>query len=85
MTGCVYGPFRHIGSARLLHGLTGEVVGRHPIATGWYRVRLDTNEVTPHALWYVPGDRLVRIDDPPEADCEQSSLLPGITTVDHFP
>lgn len=76
---------RHVGSARLLHGLIGEVIARHPIATGWYKVRLDHNEVTPHALWSVPGERLARIDDPSDAESAQSSLLAGIIEVEHLP
>jgi hypothetical protein len=61
------------------------VVAPHPIATGWYKVRLDGNEVTPHALWSVPGDRLARIDYPSEEEPEQFGLLLGATKVQHFP
>ena len=32
---------RDFGSARVLNGITGEVVGPHAIAIGWYKVRLD--------------------------------------------
>ena len=61
------------------------MVGPHPIATGWYKVRLDGNEVTPYALWSAPGDRLVRIDDPSDGESEQFGLLLGATKVQHFP
>jgi hypothetical protein len=47
-----------MGSARLLNGLTGEVLCSHALAHGWYKVRLDQNEVTPHEDWPIPGDRL---------------------------
>lgn len=50
---------KYIGSARLLHGLTGEVIGPHPLADGWVKVLLDKNDVTPHREWSVPVDRLV--------------------------
>lgn len=49
---------RSFGSARLLHGLTGIVVARHPIAPGWVKVRLDPNPVTQYQEWSVPQDRL---------------------------
>jgi hypothetical protein len=52
---------------------------------GWYKLRLDANGITPHAVWSVPGDRLVRNGDPPETEGMQSSLLPGTETVKHFP
>jgi hypothetical protein len=51
--------FRNVGSARLLHGVTAEVVGPHPIARGWYKIRLDPNEISKHTDWCVPGDRLI--------------------------
>jgi hypothetical protein len=50
---------RYVGSARLLHGLTGDVVGPHPIAKGWYKIRLDPNKISKYTDWCVPGDRLV--------------------------
>jgi hypothetical protein len=49
---------KDVGSARLLHGLTGEVVGPHPIAIGWVKVRLDANPISPHREWSVAADRL---------------------------
>lgn len=55
---------REIGSARLLNGLTGEVVGPHPVANGWYKIRLDTNAITPHTDWSAPADRLTLLDGP---------------------
>lgn len=54
---------KKVGSARLLNGLTGAVLGPHALAKGWYKVRLDPNEITPHEDWSVPGDRLVRCGD----------------------
>ncbi len=56
---------REIGSARLLHGLTGRVICPHALVHGWYKVELDPNTVTPHADWSVPADRLVPYDEPP--------------------
>jgi hypothetical protein len=53
---------REIGSARLLNGLTGIVVGRHPVVTGWYRIQLDENSITPHRSWTAPVDRLVVVE-----------------------
>ncbi len=35
----------------------------HAFAKGWYKVRLEPNDVTPHQDWSVPGDRLVRCKD----------------------
>jgi hypothetical protein len=54
---------KKIGSAKLLNGLTGEVIGPHALAKGWYKVRLDPNEITPHEDWSIPGERLVRYDE----------------------
>jgi hypothetical protein len=51
--------FKLEGSARLLHGLTGTVIGPHPIASGWVKVVLDPNSVTPYSEWPVASDRLV--------------------------
>jgi len=68
----------------LLNGLTGEVVEPHPIAIGWYKIRLDDNEITPHTVWSIPGDRLVRGGDQFQSEATPSSLPPG-TTVEHFP
>ena len=51
---------RNVGSARLLHGLTGEIVGPHPIAKDWYKIRLDPNEISKFADWCIPGNRLIR-------------------------
>lgn len=48
-----------IGSARLLHGLTGTVIASHPIASDWVKIRLDANAVTPHQVWSVTISRLV--------------------------
>lgn len=38
-----------VGSARLPDGLTGEVLGPHAVAIGWYKVRLEENQITSHA------------------------------------
>jgi hypothetical protein len=51
-----------LGSARLLHGLTGTVVALHPIASGWVKLELDENSRTPHRDWSVAVDRLITID-----------------------
>ena len=75
---------RKVGSVRLLNGLAGEVVGPHPIAVGWYKIRLDPNDITPHAMWSIPGDKLVRVDDSSPTEVEHSGLLSGII-IDHFP
>lgn len=53
---------KEFGSARLLNGLTGTVIGLHPIAFGWVKLELDPNSVTPHHRWSVAVDRLVIID-----------------------
>jgi hypothetical protein len=50
---------KQVGSARLLHGLTGIVVARHPIALNWFKIKLDSNSVTPHLEWSIAGDRLL--------------------------
>jgi hypothetical protein len=50
---------RNIGSARLLHGLTGEILGPHPIAKRWYKMRLDPNQISEYRDWCVPEDLLV--------------------------
>jgi hypothetical protein len=59
------------------------VVGPHPIAVGWYRIRLDANELTPYSEWSVPGDRLVR------EDLQESAIPAGLAlegkTIKHFP
>src|SRR4051794_10496504 len=49
------------GSARLLDGLLGTVVGVHPIARGWVKLDLDQNSRTPHRDWSVAADRLVLV------------------------
>jgi len=51
-----------VGSARVLNGLTGTVVGTHPIAPDWIRIRLDPNSVTPKLDWSIPADRLVPLN-----------------------
>lgn len=53
---------KQIGSAYLLRGLTGEVIGPHPIASDWVKVRLDPNPITPHEEWSMPLERLVILD-----------------------
>ncbi len=52
---------KELGSARLLDGLTGTVVAKHPIASGWVKLDLDENTRTPHRDWSVATDRLVLI------------------------
>jgi hypothetical protein len=52
------------GSARLLNGLTGTVIGLHPIAFGWVKLDLDPNSITPHRQWSVAIDRLVVVEAP---------------------
>ena len=54
---------KEVGSARLLDGLKGEVLGPHAFALGWYKVRLEPNEITSYEYWSVPGERLVLCDD----------------------
>ena len=70
---------RNVGSARLLDGLPGEVVGPHPIAQGWYKIRLDPNRISKYTDWSVPGDRLI-----PENKADSGSA-PQQITVPHFP
>lgn len=48
-----------LGSVSILNGLTGIVIGPHPIAPRWAKIRLDPNGVTPLEEWPVPEDRLV--------------------------
>jgi hypothetical protein len=50
---------KECGSARLLNGLKGTVIGRHPIAAEWVKLQLDRNSVTSHREWSVPAERLV--------------------------
>ena len=71
---------RDIGSARLLDGLTGQVVGPHPIARGWYKVNLDPNTITPHSEWSAPRDRLMRI-----GENENAQYIPESVPHGHFP
>ena len=40
---------KDIGSARLLDGLTGQVLGPHPLARGWYKLHLEPNTITPYS------------------------------------
>ena len=71
---------RDIGSARLLDGLTGQIVGPHPVALGWYKINLDPNEITPHSEWSAPRDRLRRI-----AEQDDARHRPERMTQSHFP
>ena len=54
---------KDVGSAKLLDDLTAEVVGPHPIARNWYKIRLDPNSVTAHADWSAPAERLMRLEE----------------------
>ena len=63
---------KELGSEELLNGLTGEVICPHAFASGWYKIWLDPNEVTPHPEWSVPGDWLVACDE--QAWAAQASL-----------
>jgi hypothetical protein len=76
---------RDTGSARLLDGLSGEVVGPHPIARNWYKIRLDANHISPHSEWTAPFDRLVAEEHAPETDGDRSSVLAQQITVKHWP
>jgi hypothetical protein len=71
---------RDIGNARLLDGLTGSVVGPHPLARDWYKINLDPNEITLHNDWSAPRDGLRRIDEE-EDTCE----VPALMQLRHFP
>ena len=53
---------RTLGTARLLNGLTGIVISTHPIAQNWFKLLLDPNDVTPHAVWSIARDRLIEIE-----------------------
>lgn len=68
---------RDVGSARLLDGLTGEITEAHPIAIGWYKIRLDNNEINPYCEWSAPGDRLVHVDEPRTEEIQQSDHAVG--------
>lgn len=70
-----------VGSGTLLNGLTGEVIEPHPIAAGWYKIRLDDNEISRYAEWSAPGDELVRLDEPYTEGIRSS----GHATGRHFP
>jgi hypothetical protein len=70
--------FREFGSERLLDGIGGEIIAPHPVATGWFKVRLDPNGVTPHTDWSAPGDRLV-------LEGSQLEEAPQISSVRIFP
>jgi hypothetical protein len=50
---------RDYGSVRLLDGLKGQVLEPHAIARGWFKLRLDPNDITPHREWPVPEDSLI--------------------------
>jgi hypothetical protein len=67
--------FREIGSARLLDGIGGKIIALHPVATGWFKIRLDPNGVTPHTEWSAPGDRLVPEESPLEEEAPQISSV----------
>jgi hypothetical protein len=75
---------REIGSARLLNGLTAEIVGPHPLVQGWYKIRVDENNITPHADWSAPADRLERCEEPTRIAGLKSPAKLG-KTVRHFP
>lgn len=76
---------REVGSARLLNGLLAEVLEAHPLASGWYKIRVDPNEITPHRDWSAPGDRLRRCNDPDgTTERDIRSAFSG-ETAKHFP
>jgi hypothetical protein len=52
-------PSRHDESTKFLNGLFAMVVGVHPIANSWLKLRLDANGTTPQLEWTLPADRLV--------------------------
>ena len=58
LTRVIVTAIKNEGSARLLHGLTGIVLGDHPIAAGWALVQIDPNERTDKHLWPIPWNRL---------------------------
>ena len=71
---------KDIGSARLLDGLTGQVLGPHPLARGWYKLHLDPNTITPYSDWSALRDRLRRMDEKNEVQYIAESM-PEL----HFP
>ena len=73
---------REHGSARLLHGLTGEVVAPHPIARRWYKLRLDANDVTAHVESSAPDDWLMNEHSSDELESGSSALA---KMVRHYP
>ena len=76
---------RDVGSARLLHGLAGEVVGPHPLAPNWYKIRLDPNDISPHPEWSAPLDRLIPEDIAADTQSPQTGQLLEQITVRHWP
>ena len=52
-------PSQHDQSTKFLNGLSAMVVGVHPIANSWLKLRLDANPITPQLEWTLPTDRLV--------------------------
>jgi hypothetical protein len=46
-------------SARFLNGLTGTVIGVHPLVPDWVKLRLDPNPRTPYRERSIPADRLI--------------------------
>lgn len=75
---------REVGSARLLDGLFAEVVGPHPVATDWYKIRLDENDVTPYLDWSAPRDRL-RLVGRNGGPISEWHPFPPSETVKHYP
>jgi hypothetical protein len=50
---------QHDQSTKFLNGLSAMVVGVHPIANTWLKLKLDANPVTPQLDWALPANRLV--------------------------
>lgn len=76
---------REVGSARLLDGLLADILEAHPLESGWYKIRLDNNEITPHLDWSAPADRLRRYNDlDGTTQADTYSPFSGVN-VKHFP
>jgi hypothetical protein len=76
---------KDVGSARLLDGISGQVIGPHPIAHNWYKIRLDANYISPHPEWSAPYDRLVPEDEEADTAAPDSMLLSEQIRDGHWP
>jgi hypothetical protein len=45
------------------NGLIGTVIAPHPIATGWCKLKLDSNPITPESDWTIAINNLIPLED----------------------